>query len=369
MTPTRRDRASSILLWLPLVGLMACAEPQPTTPGTGGAPPAAGAVKPAVVAPPKPNLADWTPAVRDQAKALEAAGELRPAFVRWQFVNQLVPNDAEARQMVESLRSRLETEAKQHFDSATAFHQKEETRQKALKEYLLTLSYDPANRPAFEAVKFLVGAEFTIHEVKAGDTLETISQEEYNDPELDYLITYFNDLPEGGRLTAGAKLQLPVLIVVQKRLAAQADAKVGSRLAEAQARLNAKDYPEAISIAERILSQIPNHAEARQLLNAALYERGKGLSVDKKYVEALSLLNRVEPTYKDTRSLIQSVRRAMREQAEFHFANGVKSWTNEDLDGAIKEWEATLSLNPEHAKAKESISEAKKMQAALKRYK
>ncbi|MBI4082421.1 MAG: hypothetical protein HY423_07395 [Candidatus Lambdaproteobacteria bacterium] len=367
MTRTLRYHAWSLLLWLPLVGLMACAEAQPTGVGPEGPTPSAASKQAASPVKPKLKLAEWAPTVRERARALEAAGELHPALMRWRIVNQLVPGDAEAKQKVEALRLRVESVARQHFDSATAFHQKEDMRQ-AFKEYLLTLSYDPANRQAFEAVKFeLNSKEFIIHDVKVGDTLAKISQDEYNDPDFDYLISYFNDLPEEGPPTPGAKLQLPVLIIVQRRLAARAEAKVGSRLAEAQARFNAKDYAEAISIAERILSQLPNHAEAKQVLNASLYERGKRLGGEKHFVEALSLLNRVDPSYKDTRTLIQGVRRGMREQAEYHYASGVKSYTNQDLDGAIKEWEETLSLNPDHAKAKEGIDQAKGLRARLER--
>ena len=48
-------------------------------------------------------------------------------------------------------------------------------------------------------------------------------------------------------------------------------------------------------------------------------------------------------------------------QAETHYRAGVAHFVNEDLEGAITEWEKTLALNPEHQKAKRDIKDARNL--------
>jgi hypothetical protein len=59
----------------------------------------------------------------------------------------------------------------------------------------------------------------------------------------------------------------------------------------------------------------------------------------------------------------------MKKQAEIHYLQGVKYFLNEELQSAIKEWETTLTLDPEHIKAKKDIKNAKSLLEKLKKVK
>jgi regulator of sirC expression with transglutaminase-like and TPR domain len=44
--------------------------------------------------------------------------------------------------------------------------------------------------------------------------------------------------------------------------------------------------------------------------------------------------------------------------AEVHYNTGVKYFVNDQLEKAIREWEQTLTLNPNHPKAHKDIENA-----------
>ncbi|MDI7261762.1 MAG: tetratricopeptide repeat protein [Thermodesulfobacteriota bacterium] len=57
----------------------------------------------------------------------------------------------------------------------------------------------------------------------------------------------------------------------------------------------------------------------------------------------------------------------LQDQAEVHYAKGLKYFLSEDLRKAIEEWEETLRLNPDHPKAKRDLEKAHRLLKNLKR--
>jgi tetratricopeptide (TPR) repeat protein len=55
------------------------------------------------------------------------------------------------------------------------------------------------------------------------------------------------------------------------------------------------------------------------------------------------------------------------EQAEIHYARGVRHFLDEELEKAIAEWEETVRLNPEHSKAKRDLEKARRLLKNLRR--
>ena len=82
-------------------------------------------------------------------------------------------------------------------------------------------------------------------------------------------------------------------------------------------------------------------------------------SEQKKYIESLGVLEKLDPTYKDVEELIENINDALEEKAEAHYRKGVKLFVNEELKKAIEEWEKTIALNPSHSKAYKDIEDAK----------
>jgi tetratricopeptide (TPR) repeat protein len=55
--------------------------------------------------------------------------------------------------------------------------------------------------------------------------------------------------------------------------------------------------------------------------------------------------------------------------AEAHYIKGVKFFIEEDIEKAIQEWETTLSLEPDHPKAKKDIENARQLLQKLEKIK
>ncbi|MDH3348805.1 MAG: hypothetical protein OEM02_12005, partial [Desulfobulbaceae bacterium] len=79
----------------------------------------------------------------------------------------------------------------------------------------------------------------------------------------------------------------------------------------------------------------------------------------------LAVLEQVTENYKDTESKIVKLHKRIRWEAENHYKDGVKYFVKEQLNLAIREWNRTLELNPEHPKALSDLQLAKSLLARL----
>jgi tetratricopeptide (TPR) repeat protein len=58
----------------------------------------------------------------------------------------------------------------------------------------------------------------------------------------------------------------------------------------------------------------------------------------------------------------------LQDQAEVHYAKGIRHFLSEELEQAIGEWEETLRLNPDHPNAKKDLPKARRLLENLKKY-
>jgi tetratricopeptide (TPR) repeat protein len=309
---------------------------------------------------------------RMKASEYEKTGELPKARQMWEIVSRLSPGDEEALRAMETISTQMRTMADQHFKKGTAYFQNKAI-PAARREFLLALLYDPDHKEALDYIKNrLEGDDYTLYEVKQGDTLQGVAQKTYHDPGKDFLISYFNDLAMNARLTRGMTLKLPVLEPASAKRGASTEEHLWkptveeeppaksidapTLLTKAKNLFKAKKYKEVTTIVETILENDPRNAEARNLMNDSYYQMGKMSSSAKKYQEALTFFNHVDPRYKDVRESRAMVEKQL---AEAHYVTGVRFYINEDLEKAINEWETTLALNPDHPKAKKDIENAR----------
>ncbi len=313
---------------------------------------------------------------RRKAMEYEKQGELKKALYRWQIVASFIPNDEEAVKRVTELKGQLQRSADEHFRKGLSYYQKNLFLE-ARKEFLLTLYEQPEHKEALNYLKNkLLGDEYKSYEVKKGDTLKDIAQKYYNDPQKDFFIAYFNDLGKDPRLIPKTILKIPVLESSSPKLPLDkkelpmdekgmaVDTK--EMLNRAKVSHRTREYHEVASLTQKILEYDPADKEAKDLLNDSFYQLGKRLSSGKRYHEALAMFNRVEPGYKDVREVIVSTKKQL---ADIHYIKGVKYFTEEELEKAIKEWDEVLLLDPNHPKAKKDIENARGLLKKLKEFK
>jgi tetratricopeptide (TPR) repeat protein len=140
-------------------------------------------------------------------------------------------------------------------------------------------------------------------------------------------------------------------------------------LLKAENLLKEKKYEESIDIAEKILGYDQSNAAAKKLISTSLCQQGNDLLIQKKYDEALRVLDKANPADICVEKIRLAVKKTIKQQAEAYYIQGVKYFLNEELESAIKEWEKTLKLNPENDKAKKNIKNARSLLEKLRKVK
>lgn len=133
--------------------------------------------------------------------------------------------------------------------------------------------------------------------------------------------------------------------------------------------LKEKKYEESMVLAEKILGYDPSNAAAKKLISTSFCQQGKDLFIQKKYDDALKMLDKADPAVDCVEQIRLGVKNAIKQEAEAHYIQGVKHFLNEELQSAIKEWEKALKLNPKHDKAKKNIQNARNLLEKLKKVK
>ena len=142
---------------------------------------------------------------------------------------------------------------------------------------------------------------------------------------------------------------------------------INKELFKAKNLLKQKQYEQVFAVTKKILDYDKSNKAAQDLINTAFCQQAKYLTIRKNYTQALNVLNRADPQYDCVKKTISDVYKAKKKQAEVHYLNGVKHFLNEELQSAIKEWEKTLALNPEHKKAKKNINNARSLLEKLEK--
>jgi tetratricopeptide (TPR) repeat protein len=98
---------------------------------------------------------------------------------------------------------------------------------------------------------------------------------------------------------------------------------------------------------------------------AALYATAKAHLADGRDEDAyraLSLLERVQPTYADAAQLLGEVRQRLVRQ---RYQDGLRLFREERLEDAIEKWRGVLELDARHVNARRNIEQAEKMLRTL----
>jgi hypothetical protein len=352
--------------------------------------------------PPRDPFAPVPDAFRTRARSLEEQGDLRSALLSWRVVHAFRPDDREAGERA----ARLERETRSRADGhlrAGKEHHREGRYATARAQFLAALAWDPDLAEAAEYLRHRMDrADVRTYITKAGDTPESVAREVYADPRGGFLVTYFTGVGAGAAFPPGTNLSLPVddvPVAGGPRVPARVNAPVPSygpvrapapaaspratvalppaqppaaptspdgTLDRAQASLRAGDYAKAATLADAALARSPGNREARELRNAAYYQLGIDALRRQEYPDALRMLRKVDASYRDQKNLVSQVESRSRKEADSHYAAGLKFFLAEDLEGAVREWETTLKLAPEHAKAKKDLEKARRLLEQVK---
>ena len=323
---------------------------------------------------------------RGLAERYEREGDLRQALIRWEVVASLRHEDPEAGRKIAELREKIADGSQKYFDRGVEDYRHDKT-DEARKNFLHSLSLDPGNKAALNYLKEkLSGDELTPYKVKKGDTLKSIALKSYGDADKAFAIAYFNQMTVNSRLSAGDTVMVPILepdILERRGAAPPPDEEIrtitepkatvakmtetrGGAIVEATLFYKSREYLRSIAIARKILDNDPSRKDARDLLSASCYQRGKALFRQEKYQGAVEMFDCADPEYKDVKNLAALSRRRL---ADYYYIRGVELFVNEKIEAAIAQWKLALDADPNHPKAAGDIENARALLQKMKEIK
>ena len=373
--------------------------------------------------------------------------ELQLALFFLKIAAALSPSDMEIAGKVTDLKLTIDRKSNNYFKKGEKFYSQNKV-EEARNQFLTVLRYDPDNKGALDYLKNKLNPkEYINYTFEQKDSLKTISNKFYKDPELVFLIVYFNDLKPDAKPKPGEILKIPILekefyqaiydhrqdlitannllkekrfqkvvVITQKilkndpsnkeaiKLKDEALYRIGIQLSsqgkyfeaidtlkktspeykdadgliqgaiqhellKAETLLKEKKYEESMNLAKKILAYDKSNTAANKLISTSFCQQARDLLIQKKYDEALRVLDKADPAEFCVEKTRIAVKNTIKQQAEAHYIRGVKHFLNEDLQLAIGEWEKTLKLNPKHEKAKKNINNAKSLLEKLKKVK
>jgi tetratricopeptide (TPR) repeat protein len=312
-------------------------------------------------------------------KALEheERGDYPRALNNWRIVKSLAPGDVQAEEKIIQLKNQIPAAAERHFKKGLAFFQSH-SYASARKEFLLCLYLNPDDAQALLYLKQKMAKQDSItYEVKRGDTIKEVARQIYGDPQKNFLIAYFNGLKIDSPIEPPMILKVPFLDFEPAKKTSEQSQKglasvsapptyIKDILERARAAYDEGNYQESAALADKGRDYDPLSQESNELWNASYYQLGKQLSLERKYEEALKAFQRVDSDYKNVNLQIAYNRKQL---AEVHYIEGVKFFIAEEIEKAIKEWETTLALDPDHPKAPKDIENGRNLLKKLENIK
>ncbi len=323
-------------------------------------------------------------AYKTKALAYEKDRNLTKALEYWQIAASIDPSDSKIKGKLKLLTLINQTAAKNHFEKGVK-HYKNRQFDKAKKEFLIALRHQPNHPRALNYLqtKFTRQA-FRTYQVRQGDTYNRIAARVYQDAGKGFLIASVNKRDFNNKPNPGSILMVPHLDNIRGP-ASESEEESSTEMEEEAPEIDdeginlkpivdiegeldnarnyfiAKNYPRVLPITQTILENDPSNNEAIELKNRAYLAMGKDLMLKKKYTEALNMFNQVDANFEGVQDAIEDLKKQRTREAEEHYRRGVKQFLNEELAKAIEEWEQTLMLNPDHAKARKDIENARNL--------
>lgn len=342
-----------------------------------------------------------------QALAAEKSEKYLDALTYWREAREVIDS------RISSLSQKIAEISQMHSRRGVVYFEKREA-EKAFSEFIEALIYNPTNKVALAYLRNRYEAgQYISYTVQKDDTYATIAEKIYGSQSYAFMVADFSGAGKGKDLTEGKVIRL----ADKDSFFSQVLIDYNKNIERARRLFKAEKYTDALSAARMILTDHPKDDEAsyiinmsllkiaamqqeqqdysgaiatlsqvdpsfknvkkkiadvRELLNDSqsdaemeknkdLLQRGEKLFSEGKYLDAREVLKNVDPNFESRDKVLAQVDRQLNILAENHFKKGVSLFVEEKLAAAIKEWEMTLELNPDHPQAGPSIEKARKL--------
>jgi tetratricopeptide (TPR) repeat protein len=292
---------------------------------------------------------------RKKAGALESRGELHKALLMWRVAAELDGSTPETAQAIGRIEREIAVTARKHYQQGLNEYQAGDYRN-ALRDFLITLRLQPHHEKARYYLKVrLQNREQAVYLVEPGDSYTRIASKIYHDSSKAYMIAYFNDLNPRQALMIGTTLLLPALNASQW----QPPSNIKALLDQAQTAFAKKRYRRVVALTGKIKEQMPAHAEARRLADAAHYYEGKRLFKLKRYLAAIEQYKQIGDSYKGRDRAIAEARTHIQHLAVDEKLNEAQAHLRaKRWQSAINDTEEILANDPGNSQAMMLFSNA-----------
>jgi tetratricopeptide (TPR) repeat protein len=282
-----------------------------------------------------------------KAKTYENIDELQRALFYLKIAGTLSPDDKKIAGEISGLKAATGIKSDTHFKKGKKLYGQNRF-EEARNQFLTALRYNPDEKPALDYLKNRrIPKEYIFYTPGKDDSLKSISEKFYKDPDLDFLIAYFNNLETGSEPKPGKTLMFPILPAEVKPAAID----IRQDIISAKRLLEEKKYQAVIEISDSILKKDHSNKAVIDLKNQAFYQIGMEMLRNEKYFEAVSIFRKIPPGY-------EGVNEAIQEAFQKELLKAENLLKEKKYDASIDLSEKILSYDRSHAAARKIISTA-----------
>ena len=263
-------------------------------------------------------------AIRRQAEALEADGELAMALAHWRVVQHITLGNKTATAEIKRLQQTIRDAVDAHYHEGLVCLRRKDAKA-AKRHFLIALRLDPAFTPALQQIQLRFSPfPLTVYRSHADEDLGDVAEKRYGSRDKAYLVAWFNDLDEDAPLAPGTLLMLPKsagLPAASPRR--KPSPPVPSLITLATKRLSAGDLDGALALARK---GDPANPKVRDLIDAIQLEKATAAIENDQLDTAEAILATVSGDASGKRQVLAALRKRRTtldlNQVRVHLRNG-----------------------------------------------
>ena len=214
----------------------------------------------------------------EKANTYKNNDELQLALFFYKIAAELNPDDMEIVGKISDLKLTIANKSNKYFKKGEQLY-KQNKFEAARKQFLTSLRYNPDHKDALDYLKNrLIPKEYINYTFEKKDSLRIISNKFYKDPELVFLIVYFNNLKSDTEPEPGKILRIPIL----KPEFNQTIDDRSQDMISAKNLLGEKRFQEVVVITQKILENDPLNKEAIDIKKRSLLSHWNTVSQSEK---------------------------------------------------------------------------------------
>jgi tetratricopeptide (TPR) repeat protein len=334
-----------------------------------------------------------------KGQELEQQGDLLEALKQYKLALTVNPENQEAFESRNKLVTKIRMVAEKHYQSGLKYRRQGKYNL-ARRQFLTAVKFWPDHQQAKKMLDFrreISTKGYVLHTIKPGESLSKVAKIYYGDYHQFPVIAEFNKFTDATKVEVGRKIKVPKIegmpffgkeqVVVTQTEEAEGHAATpppDKETKEAKAiedeteqgekepddtvamytnlgidLFNKKNYEQAIVELNKVVNANPNNAKALEYLNKSHFQQGMNLFNKQEYLSAKKEFGAALKYWSDCEQCIDYARRSEETYKDIHYNKGISKFNQEDLAGAVEEWELVKAVDHTYKDVEVNINKAK----------